>query len=381
MCGITSAHDSKRVVRLRFHNKEKIIKPTINGETKMPKVSIIIPAYNTQFVVGEAIASCLCQEFVELEADIEILLVDDGSSDGTLRTAFEFAARDSRVRVIPLSQNVGTFAARIAGIHEAKGEFVLFLDSDDVLPKHAVASYLRALHNEPNVEIVFADRITHSENAQKITRNFEHLRTPAMLYGAQIFAEVFAAKTWQSSRWTQTGKLYTRAILLRAIAFAHETWGEIPSGIAGFEDALFSFAILQFAQKALVIDKILYEYLWRNRAEKMRNIVETHVAPHVRFMHNARVIGLMQALADTQKVRNSALCMHTNALLQHIKYDYYAGQRHGDVFVALDAPDSVQTSIFPIYLRAVTNSMRYGKRGRAILRVLLFMISLGRIRR
>lgn len=38
------------------------MKPTINGETKMPKVSIIIPAYNTQFVVGDAIASCLCQE-------------------------------------------------------------------------------------------------------------------------------------------------------------------------------------------------------------------------------------------------------------------------------------------------------------------------------
>lgn len=314
-------------------------------------------------------------------AEIEVLLVDDGSSDGTLHTAFEFAAQDSRVRVIPLSQNVGTFAARIAGIHEAKGEFVLFLDSDDVLPKHAVAGYLRVLRGESDVDIVFANRITHSANAQKITRNFAHLAAPCALFGAQIFAEVFAIKTWQSSRWTQTGKLYTRAILLHAIAFVYKTWGEIPRGIVGFEDALFSLAILQFAQKALVIDAILYEYLWRARPEKMRNIVETPVVPHARFIHEARVIGLMQALADTQKVRNSALCMHTNALLQHIKYDYYAGQRHGDVFVALDAPDSVQTSIVPIYLRAVTNSMCYGKRGRAILRMLLFMTSLGRIKR
>lgn len=342
-------------------------------------VSIIIPAYNTEFVVGEAIASCLCQEFVELEADIEILLVDDGSSDGTLRVASEFAALDSRVRVIALPQNVGTFAARIAGICEASGEFVLFLDSDDVLPKHAVASYLRALRGESDVDIVFANRITHSENAQKITRNFAHLAAPCMLFGAQIFAEVFATKTWQSSRWTQTGKLYTRAILLHAIAFVRETWGEIPHGIVGFEDALFSLAILQFAQKALVIDEVLYEYLWRARAEKMRNVVEKCVSPTARLAHEARVIGLMQALANTQKARDSALCAHIQTLLRHIKYDYYAGQRHSDVFCALDSARNA--SIFPIYLRAVGSSMRYGKRGRAAVRMLLFMISLGRIRR
>lgn len=342
-------------------------------------VSIIIPAYNTEFVVGEAIASCLCQEFVDKETDIEILLVDDGSSDGTLRVAKKLAALDSRVRVIALPQNVGTFAARIVGIREASGEFVLFLDSDDVLPKHAVASYLRALRGESDVDIVFANRITHSESAQKITRNFAHLAAPCVLFGAQIFAEVFATKTWQSSRWTQTGKLYTREILLRAIAFVRETWGEIPHGIAGFEDALFSLAILQFAQKALVIDEVCYEYLWRNRAEKMRNLIEKCVSPKAHLVHNARVIGLMQALANTQKVQDSTLCAHVQMLLRHIKYDYYAGQRHGDVFVSLDSAD--KASIFPVYLRAVAHSMRYGKRGRAAVRMLLFMISLGRIRR
>lgn len=312
-------------------------------------------------------------------AEIEILLVDDGSSDGTLRVARELSARDSRVRVIALPQNVGTFAARIAGVQESRGEFVLFLDSDDVLPKHAVASYLRALRGESSVDIVFANRITHSENAQKITRNFAHLTAPCMLFGAQIFAEVFATKTWQSSRWTQTGKLYTRAILLRAIDFVRETWGEIPHGIAGFEDALFSLAILQFAQKALVIDEVLYEYLWRARAEKMRNVVEKCVSPKVRLAHEARVIGLMQALANTQKARDSMLRAHIQTLLRHIKYDYYAGQRHGDVFVSLDLAD--KASVFPVYLRAVGSSMRYGKRGRAAVRMLLFMISLGRIRR
>ena len=344
-------------------------------------VSIIIPAYNAEFVVGEAIASCLCQEFAsgDKEVEIEILLVDDGSSDGTLRVAKKLAALDSRVRVIALPQNVGTFAARIAGVQEARGEFVLFLDSDDVLPKHSVAAYLRALHGESDVDIVFANRITHSANAQKITRNFAHLAAPCALFGTQIFAEVFATKTWQSSRWTQTGKLYTRAILLHAIAFVRETWGEIPHGIAGFEDALFSLAILQFAQKALILDEVLYEYLWRARAEKMRNVVEKCVSQEARLVHHARVIGLMQALANTQKARDSALCAHIDTLLRHVKYDFYAGQRHGDVFFALDSARNA--SIFPIYLRAVGSSMRYGKRGRAVARMLLFMISLGRIRR
>lgn len=290
----------------------------------------------------------------------------------------ELAALDSRVRVVALPQNVGTFAARIAGVQESRGEFVLFLDSDDVILKHCVAAYLQALQGESDVDIVFANRITHSENAQKITRNFPHLAAPCALFGAQIFAEVFATKTWQSSRWTQTGKLYTRAILLQAIDFVRETWGGIPRGISGFEDALFSFAILQFAQKALVLDEILYEYLWRYRDEKMRNIVKC-TSPQTRFAQEARVIGLMQALANTQKVRDSTLCAHVDRVLRHIKYDYCAGQRHGGVFIALDAEN--KASIFPVYLRAVASSMRYGKRRRALKRMLLFMISLGRIRR
>ncbi len=308
-------------------------------------------------------------------AEIEILLVDDGSSDGTLRTASEIAALDSRVRVIALPQNVGTLAARIAGVQESRGEFVLFLDSDDVLPKHAVAAYLRALRGESDVDIVFANRITHSANAQKITRNFAHLAAPCALFGTQIFAEVFATKTWHSPRWTQTGKLYTRAILLQAIAFLRETWGEIPHGIANFEDALLSFAVLQFAQKALVIDEVCYEYLWRNRDEKVRTLLY----PNGDLRYGVRMIELMSSLANAQKVRDSALFRHASALVQHLKWFYYAGLRHGDVFLALDSTN--KASIFPIYLRAVASSMRYGKRGRAVARMLLFMISLGRIRR
>lgn len=196
------------------------------------------------------------------------MLVDDGSSDGTLEVAQSFATLDSRVRVVAMPQNVGTFAARIAGVLESRGEFIIFLDSDDVLLPHCVQKFLDAASSAKGVDIVFADRITHSADSQKITRNFAHLKAPCVLNQTQIFAEVFAIKTWQSSRWTQTGKLYTRDVLVCAIDFVVQTFGEIPRGVAGFEDGLFSFAILQFAQTALVIDEVLYEYLWRGRAEK-----------------------------------------------------------------------------------------------------------------
>jgi len=91
-------------------------------------VSIIMPAHNSQGSLGESVQSVLFQSY----SDWELLLVDDASTDGTLALAQRLASEDSRVRVLALEQNVGVAEARNRGISAARGQYLTFLDSDDL---------------------------------------------------------------------------------------------------------------------------------------------------------------------------------------------------------------------------------------------------------
>ncbi|MEH2309163.1 glycosyltransferase family 2 protein [Nostoc sp.] len=90
-----------------------------------PKVSVIIPAYNTEAYIAKAIQSALEQTL----NDIEVIIVDDGSSDKTVEVAKSFT--DQRLKVIVNQQNLGVSAARNRAIKAAQGEWVAVLDSDD----------------------------------------------------------------------------------------------------------------------------------------------------------------------------------------------------------------------------------------------------------
>ena len=101
---------------------------------------MVIPCYNQARFLGEAIQSVLCQGYT----DLEIIVVDDGSGDGTEEVASGYAREDPRVRLIR-QENRGLAAARNRGLAEAGGEFVVFLDSDDRLVLGALEVGVREL--------------------------------------------------------------------------------------------------------------------------------------------------------------------------------------------------------------------------------------------
>lgn len=104
---------------------------------KKDLVSIIVPVYQVKEYVGECVESLLAQTYTNLE----ILLVDDGSTDGSGEICDEYACRDNRVRVIH-QENQGVSAARNIGLDQATGEYVAFVDSDDaVLPEYIEVLY------------------------------------------------------------------------------------------------------------------------------------------------------------------------------------------------------------------------------------------------
>ncbi|RKI40091.1 glycosyltransferase family 2 protein [bacterium D16-51] len=101
-------------------------------------VSVIIPVYNTGLYIARGIRSCISQTYKE----IEIIIVDDGSTDNTWEIVKSFARKDSRVKAFH-QENFGVSAARNAGLSHARGDYIIFLDADDWLEKDAVEYLLK----------------------------------------------------------------------------------------------------------------------------------------------------------------------------------------------------------------------------------------------
>lgn len=123
----------------------------------MPEISIVVPVYNTEQYLRRCVDSLLAQSFF----DIEIILVDDGSTDSSGEHCDEYARMDSRVRVVH-QRNQGLSGARNTGIIAARGKYVCFVDSDDfVSPDFAEMLFHGA--KETKAEIVACDFLRFSD--------------------------------------------------------------------------------------------------------------------------------------------------------------------------------------------------------------------------
>lgn len=100
----------------------------IPEQQRTPLISIIVPVYQVKKYLGECVESLRNQTYTNLE----IFLVDDGSTDGSGELCDQYAAKDDRIRVVH-QENQGPSAARNAGLDRAKGEYIAFVDSDDVV--------------------------------------------------------------------------------------------------------------------------------------------------------------------------------------------------------------------------------------------------------
>ncbi|MEY8735983.1 glycosyltransferase family 2 protein [Lactobacillus sp. AN1001] len=111
-------------------------------------VSIIIPVYNVQKYVELCIKSCINQTY----ENIEIILVDDGSTDSSGKICDEYSKRDNRISVIHTT-NRGQGSARNIGLNKCTGDFITFLDADDVLNENFIQILQKLLINY-NADIV-----------------------------------------------------------------------------------------------------------------------------------------------------------------------------------------------------------------------------------
>ncbi|NJM90675.1 MAG: glycosyltransferase [Hydrococcus sp. RU_2_2] len=117
----------------------------------VPMISVVMPAYNASRYVGQAIESVLQQIFT----DFELLIIDDGSTDGTLILTNQYALRDRRIKVLSQT-NQGVSATRNRGVQMAKGQFMAFLDADDLWLPDKLAAHIEHFQANPNLAVSFS---------------------------------------------------------------------------------------------------------------------------------------------------------------------------------------------------------------------------------
>ena len=120
----------------------------VNSKPGLPRISVIIPAYNRAGVISRAIDSVFAQDF----SDFELIVVDDGSTDSTVEVAR--GHDDPRLRLVELGRNRGSNAARNAGIKAASAPLIAFLDSDDIYLPHKLSTVIAEFESNPELDVL-----------------------------------------------------------------------------------------------------------------------------------------------------------------------------------------------------------------------------------
>ncbi|MCL1937792.1 MAG: glycosyltransferase [Candidatus Azobacteroides sp.] len=137
-----------------------------NNQQRKPKISVIIPVYNTETFVKESLLSIANQTINA----IEIIAIDDGSTDNSLQILNDMAKIDNRIRVYSQIHK-GTSCARNLGMDQASGDYVYFMDSDDLLDKNALRLCYEKCEAD-HLDFVFFDAISFTENSDFIENDY-----------------------------------------------------------------------------------------------------------------------------------------------------------------------------------------------------------------
>ncbi len=128
----------------------------------MPKVSVIVPSYNSGHFLKEALESALAQTF----QDFEILVIDDGSTDQTKSIVEEYVKRYPDKIHYKYQENTGLPGARNTGLRQARGEYIALLDADDKWLEHRLAKTVAAIETDPRIGVAHANIARFDKDGQ-----------------------------------------------------------------------------------------------------------------------------------------------------------------------------------------------------------------------
>ena len=208
-----------------------------------PKISVIVPVYNVEKYLGECLDSIINQTLKE----IEIICVNDGSTDNSLSILKEYASKDIRIKIID-KENEGLGYTRKVGLNNATGEYILFCDSDDYYVELTAFEELYNYIEKVKVDIVIFDFIQKDENTKKIN-NVSDTYDQNVVFTYRNIKNIFdhVALCWQ--------KIYSRDFLTK-----YDDW-YFPKHVK-YEDVPFHYQVILRAKISYFNRSF---YVWRIR--------------------------------------------------------------------------------------------------------------------
>lgn len=208
-----------------------------------PILSVIVPFYNVEPFIGKCLESIIRQDF----QDMEILLVDDRGSDGSRRIADEYAAKDSRIRIIEHPRNLGLSAARNTGITQAAGEWITLVDSDDFIAEDCYSSLYR-LCVEHDADVVSSQHLDFVDEAEVDGKDAPETITTCS--GKDAVIRLMYQDGDEATVWSR----FYRKSLWEGVQF--------PDGLF-YEDLLTLWRVMLKAEKTALSSRELYYYRQR----------------------------------------------------------------------------------------------------------------------
>lgn len=251
--------------------------------SQTPLVSIVLTTYNLADCVREALESLCAQSYTH----IEIIVVDDGSRDGTLEIVEEFAQGDARIRLFQ-TEHVGAGGARNFGLSQVQGDYVMILDGDDVFDVHMVEYLVRhAECTQADVCVCLSEEMDHvsgartpipwavkrSQISEDVYEGFERMEARG---AKEAGADALRAATGAGENASNSSVSHALTCSYRTIpgnlfaAFMGWPWDKLyrtdflrahnlvfPTDLRHSEDLLFVYPALLYAERIAVVDRVL----------------------------------------------------------------------------------------------------------------------------
>lgn len=236
---------------------------------KRPLVSIIVPCFNVEKYVEECIDSVILQDYENWEC----ILINDGSRDNTFDIIKNIELKESRIRVFT-QENLGLSATRNKGIENANGEFLFFLDSDDILSHDAISTLVSSFQNN---DIICGIITSFTLSKRNDTR------------GLQLFHPKEGAINFENSdfevlrRTMETGLTPVAQNRLYRKDFIEQHQLRFKSGIL-HEDELWFFETMLFAKNVKFINKETYFYRIDNQDSITKNVGDRNLESYIQIM-------------------------------------------------------------------------------------------------
>ena len=229
------------------------------GAHNVGELSVVVPAYRVQGYLRQCLDSILDQSY----ADVEVVAVDDRSPDHCGEIMDEYAARDPRVRVVHLPENVGLGEARNIGLRHATGDYVWFVDSDDWLADGALEAIVDRLRTA-RPDVLFVDYARAYWNG-KVQRN-----TKSYLFRDPPPAETFTLDERPSVLYNMM-TIWNRIVRREFLLDLGLTFGR-----GYYEDVRVTYPILMVAERISMLDQVCYFYRQRRRGAITRTSGDKH---------------------------------------------------------------------------------------------------------